>query len=78
MSHPNSLGNAVRFGDGKTDFLEALADWLEKWHDDCPAFTLTSKTSYALVLSGGRFLVSLREVTNSENNSLPLPCEGRH
>ena len=87
-------------------FLEALADWLEKWHDDCPAFTLTSKTSYALVLtlraqsglikellsegydfvmtirlqsdpierrfsqyrqmSGGRFLVSLREVTNSE------------
>ena len=106
MSHPNPLGNAVRVGDGKTDFLEALADWLEKWHDDCPAFTLTSKASYALVLtlhaqsglikellsegydfvmtsrlhsdpierrfsqyrqmSGGRFLVSLREVTNSE------------
>ena len=106
MSHPNPLGNAVRVGDGKTDFLEALADWLEKWHDDCPAFTLTSKTSYVLVLtlcaqsglikellfegydfvitsrlqsdpierrfsqyrqmSGGRFLVSLREVTNSE------------
>ena len=106
MSHPNPLGNAVRVGDGKTDFLEALADWLEKWHDDCPAFTLTSKTSYALVLtlraqsglikellsegydfvmtsrlqsdpierrfsqyrqmSGRRFLVSLREVTNSE------------
>ena len=34
MSHPNPLGNAVRVGDGKTDFLEALADWLEKWHDD--------------------------------------------
>ena len=106
MIHPNPLGNSVRVGDGKTDFLEALADWLEKWHDDCPAFTLTSKTSYALVLtlraqsglikellsegydfvmtsrlqsdpierrfsqyrqmSGGRFLVSLREVTNSE------------
>ena len=106
MSHPNPLGNAVRVGDGKTDFLEALADWLEKWHDDCLAFTLTSKTSYALVLtlraqsglikellsegydfvmtsrlqsdpierrfsqyrqmSGGRFLVSLREVANSE------------
>ena len=31
MSHPNPLGNAVRVGDGKTDFLEALADWLEKW-----------------------------------------------
>ena len=31
--------------------LEALADWLEKWYDDCPAFTLTSKTSYALVLT---------------------------
>ena len=30
MSHPNPLGNAVRVGDGKTDFLEALADWLEK------------------------------------------------
>ena len=29
MSHPNPLGNAVRVGDGKTDFLEALADWLE-------------------------------------------------
>ena len=106
MNHPNPLGNAVRVGDGKTDFLEALADWLEKWHDDCSAFTLTSKTSYALVLtlraqsglikellsegydfvmtsrlqsdpierrfsqyrqmSGGRFLLSLREVTNSE------------
>ena len=106
MSHPNPLGNAVRVGNGKTDFLEALADWLEKWHDDCPAFTLKSKTSYALVLtlraqsglikellsegydfvmtsrlqsdpierrfsqysqmSGGRFLVSLWEVTNSE------------
>ena len=51
MSHPNPLGNAVRVGDGKTDFLEALADWLEKWYDDCPAFTLTSKTSYALVLT---------------------------
>ena len=37
MSHPNPLGNAVRVGDGKTDFLEALADWLEKWHYDCPA-----------------------------------------
>ena len=33
MSHPNPLGNAVRVGDGKTDFLEALADWLEKWHE---------------------------------------------
>ena len=51
MSHPNPLGNAVRVGDGKTDFLEALADWLEKWHDVCPAFTFTSKTSYALVLT---------------------------
>ena len=106
ISHPNPLGNAVRVGDGKTDFLEALADWLEKWLDDCPAFALTSKKSYALVLtlraqsglikellsegydfvmtsrlqsdpierrfsqyrqmSGGRFLVSLQEVTNWE------------
>ena len=51
MSHPNPLGNAVSFVDGKTDFLEAIADWLEIWHDDCPAFTFTSKTSYALVLT---------------------------
>ena len=51
MSHLNSLGNAVRVGDGKTNFLEALTDWLEKWHDDCPAFTLTSKTCHALVLT---------------------------
>ena len=50
MSHPNPLGNAVRVGDGKTDFLEALADWLEKWRDDCQAFTLTSKTSFPLLL----------------------------
>ena len=30
MNHPNPLGNVVRVGDGKTDFLEALADWFEK------------------------------------------------
>ena len=64
MSHPNPLGNTVRVGDGKTDFLEASADWLEKWHDDFLAFTLTSKTSYALVLtlraqSGLLFLLCL-------------------
>ena len=92
MSHPNPLGNAVRVGDGKTDFKDVIC--------------VTSKTSYALVLtlraqsglikellsegydfvmtsrlqsdpierrfsqyrqmSGGRFLVSLREVNNSE------------
>ena len=119
MSHPNPLGDAVRVGDGKTDFFEALADWLEKWHDDCPAFTLTSTTSYALVLilrgqsglikellseeydfvitsrlqsdpierrfsqymqmSGGRFLGKPSGSDKfGENNSLPLPCEGRH
>ena len=26
MSHPNPLGNAVRVGDGKTDFLEAFLE----------------------------------------------------
>ena len=102
-SYPNPLGNAVRVGNAKTDFLEAKADWLEKWHDEGPGFSLTSKTSCPLVLtlraqsglikellseaydfvmtsrlqsdpiarrftqyrqmSGGRFLVSLREVT---------------
>ena len=86
MSHPNPLGNAVRVGDGKTDFLEALADWLEKWHDDCLRshqrrhmrwydFVMTSRLqsdpierrfSQYRQMSGGRFLVSLREVTNSE------------
>ena len=105
----------------KRGFLEALADWLEKWHDDCPAFTLTSKTSYALVLTlraqsrlikellseGYDFVMTSRLQSNpierkfsqyrqmsaewwevfgkpsgsdkfGENNSLPLPCEGRH
>ena len=83
MSHPHPLGNAVRVGDGKTDFLEALADWLEKWHDDCPTFTLSEGYDFVMTsrlqsdpierrfsqyrqMSGGRFLESLREVTNSE------------
>ena len=104
--NPNSLGNAIKLGDGKTDFLEFLADWLEDWWNNCPAFTLTANTSNALIttlraqsalikellsddyqfvltsrlqsdpverrfsqyrqMSGGRFLVSLREVQNSE------------
>ena len=75
MSHPNPLGNAVRVGDGKTDFLDALADWLEKWHDDCPAFTLASKTSNERWEVFGKPSGSEKF---GENNSLPLPCEGRH
>ena len=103
--HVNSLGNAVVPGDGKIDFLNKFADWLEKWHTS-PHFTLTPHTFSALVvtlrgqamllhdlliegyefvmttrfqsdplerrfsqyrqMSGGRFLVSLREVINSE------------
>ena len=106
ISSPNSLGNAIKAGDGRTKFLDFFADWLEKWWNECPAFTLTANTSNALVMtlraqsalinellsedyefvmtsrllsdpverrfsqyrqmSGGRFLVSLREVQNSE------------
>ena len=102
---PNPLGNAAVAGDGKTHFFMALANWVEEWQTS-PAFTLTSNTSSALILtlraqtmlieellqdgysyvllgrfqsdplerrfsqyrqmSGGRFLVSLREVLNSE------------
>ena len=106
ITNPNPLGNAIKPGDGKTDFLEFLADWLENWWNNCPAFTLTANTSDALIttlraqsalirellsenyefvltsrlqsdplerrfsqyrqMSGGRFLVGLREVQNSE------------
>ena len=92
-------------GDKKTEFLRALADWIEQWCQS-PAFTLTPQTTsalsttlraYALLIddlldgayqyvitarlqsdsierrfsqymqmSGGRFLVSFREVLNSE------------
>ena len=98
---PNKLGNAIVEGDGKPDFLIALADWFESW-SSCPSFTLSTQTSKALIsilrshaaltndllsegykfvmtsrfqsdpierrfslyrqMSGGRFLVSLREV----------------
>ena len=103
--HVNSIGNAIKSGDGKVEFLRDFADWLEKWNQ-CPNFTLTSQTFSALVttlraqallveellgegydfvlmarfqsdpverrfsqyrqMSGGRFLVSLREVQTSE------------
>lgn len=106
ISNPNPLGDAIKAGDGKTEFLEFFANWLEEWREDCPMFTLTNNTSKALVMtlraqselikellsedyefvmtsrlqsdpverrfsqyrqmSGGRFLVSLREVQNSE------------
>ena len=101
----NQLGNAAVSGDNKPDFLLSFADWVETW-SACPAFTLTSQTSHALIttlrctaylitdllnedyeyvltarfqsdpierhfskyrqMSGGRFLVSLREVNSSE------------
>ena len=103
--HVNSIGDAIKAGDGKVQFLRDFADWLEEWNTS-PNFTLTPQTSYALVttlraqvllveellddgydyvmmarfqsdplerrfsqyrqMSGGRFLVSLREVNNSE------------
>ena len=106
ITNPNPVGNAIKPGDGKTSYLEFMADWLENWWEKCPAFTLTANTSKALVrtlraqsglikellsegykfvltsrlqsdpverrfsqyrqMSGGRFLVGLREVQNSE------------
>ena len=102
---PNLLGNAIVTGDGKTNVLVPLADWVENWKQS-PAFTLTSPTSSAFIVTlraqahlvdelleegysfvltgrlqsdpierrfsqyrqmcGGRFLVILREVLNSE------------
>ena len=101
----NPLANAIEHGDGKLNFYEELAQWIEDWCK-CPNFCLSKQTANALVLtlrsqvkligdllsegysfvmtrrfqsdklenrfsqyrsmSGGRFLVSLREVTSSE------------
>ena len=44
----NKLGNATVIGDGKTDFLRDMADWIEEWQK-CPNFTLTAQTSSALI-----------------------------
>ena len=46
----NPLGNAAVAGDGKTDFLRALANWIEDWQIS-PAFTLSPNTSSALILT---------------------------
>ena len=48
--HVNSLGNAVVPRDGKINFLNEFADWLEKWHAS-PHFTLTPHTFGALVVT---------------------------
>ena len=101
----NKLGNAVVSNDQKTEFLLAVADWVELWSTS-PSFTLPKQTSKAIITSlkaqsmliqdllnegyqyiltsrfqsdplerhfgkyrqmnGGNFLVSLREVNNSE------------
>ena len=47
---PNVLGNAIVAGDGKTNFLVSLADWAENWKQS-PAFTLTSQTSSAFIVT---------------------------
>ena len=102
---PNSLGNAIIFGDKNTDFYRIFADWIE-FCCASSSFKLTCETKSALVttlrpqaglideliddgyefvkadrfrsdpiekrfseywqMSGGRFLVSSREVLNSE------------
>ena len=101
----NSLANAIEENDGKLDFYEEFAAWIEKW-SNFSKFSLSKQTSNALTLtlrsqamlsrdllsegysyiltrrfqsdplehrfsryrsmSGGRFLVSLREVVSTE------------
>ena len=109
--HPNCMGNAIVAGDGKTDFLNQFAIWLENWSKSGSGmFCLTKQTSDALIrtlraqallieellqedyayiltarlqsdsierrfsqyrqLNGGNFLVSLKEVTDSEKTLL--------
>ena len=47
-----SLGNAAVAGDGKSDFLRELADWIHNWDElkipGTEKFTLTAQTSNAL------------------------------
>jgi hypothetical protein len=102
---PNLLSNGITFEDGKLDFYESFADWIESWAT-ISDFCLSKQTAKALVLtlrsqamlikdlfnedytyfltrrlqsdpienrfsqyrqmSGGRFLVSQREVISSE------------
>jgi hypothetical protein len=50
FNNSNALGNAAVSGDKKTEFLLAVADWIETW-SLCPHFTLTRQTSKALVIS---------------------------
>ena len=101
----NNLANAIIPGDGKTDFLISLSNWIELWSES-PALCLSKQTSGAFIrtlraqvsligelfdegynyviprkfqsdplekrfsryrqMSGGRFLVSLCEINNSE------------
>ena len=47
-----SLGNDAVAGDGKSDLLRELADWIQKWDNlkipRCEKFTLTAQTSNVL------------------------------
>ena len=101
----NFLGNAIIFGDKKTNFYRIFADWIELWCAS-PSFKFACQTKSVLVttlqaqadlideliddgyefvkttrfhsdptemhfsqyrqMCGGRFLISLREVLNSE------------
>ena len=102
----NPLGNGIIGGDGKTDFMRSMAEFISTWCNGEHGFCLTTRTSNALQrtlraqadliddllnegydfvlprklqsdplekrfsqyrqMSGGRFLVSLCEVNNSE------------
>ena len=46
----NKLGNAVVSSDQKTEFLLAVADWVELWSTS-PSFTLSKQTSKAIITS---------------------------
>ena len=105
FSHPNRMGQPIKEGDKKIEFLNAMADWLEEW-SSCSHFIFTPQTLDALIvtmratamltqdllregytfvrtqrfqtdpleryygrcrmMSGGRFLISLMEMNNSQ------------
>ena len=46
----NALGDAVRAGDGKIEFLRAVADWIEEW-STISDFSLSVPTGKAIVIS---------------------------
>ena len=48
FNNQNYLGNAAVRGDGKIEFLQKMADWIEEWCE-CPHYTLTPQTAAAMI-----------------------------